>query len=99
VGRARELLLTGDTISGETAYAWGLANRLAPSDAVVSVACELLTRIVRHDPEVIAAQKRLHQRWLDLPYEAAVEDSVEALVDAFQAGRPQRLAAARLRRS
>jgi enoyl-CoA hydratase/carnithine racemase len=99
VGRARELLLTGESISGDTALAWGLVNRLAPADEVVSAACELLVRIARHDPEVVAAQKKLHQQWLDLPYETAVEYSVEAVVDAFRAGRPQRLAAVRLHRS
>jgi enoyl-CoA hydratase/carnithine racemase len=98
VGRARELLLTGDTISGQTACEWGFANRLAPADNVVEVACELLSHITRHDPEVIAAQKRLHQDWLDLGYEAAVERSKQALLDAFRAGRPQRLVAQRPRR-
>ncbi|HEY1298016.1 MAG TPA: enoyl-CoA hydratase-related protein [Chloroflexota bacterium] len=99
VGRARELLLTGDSISGETAFAWGFVNRLAAGDHVVAAACELLVRITRHDPEVVAAQKKLHQQWLDLPYETAVEYSVESVVDAFRAGRPQRVAAARLQKS
>ena len=97
VGRARELLLTGDPISGQTAYEWGLANRLAPADQLVAVAVELLGRMTHHDPEAIAAQKRLHQDWLDLGYEEAVEASKQALVDAFRAGRPQRLAAERQR--
>jgi enoyl-CoA hydratase/carnithine racemase len=96
-GRARELLLTGEPISGETAYAWGLANRLAPSDHVVPAAAALLGQVSRHAPEVIAAQKQLHQEWLDLPYEQAVERSVEPLVDAFSSGQAQRLAAQRLR--
>jgi enoyl-CoA hydratase len=95
VGRARELLLTGDTISGQTAYDWGLASRLAPAADVVHAASELLGRITRHAPEAIAAQKRLHQDWLDLAYEAAVEHSKHALVDAFRAGRPQHFAAHR----
>jgi enoyl-CoA hydratase/carnithine racemase len=98
VGRARELLLTGDPITGETAFNWGLANRLAPAAEVVPAACELLLRISRHAPEVVAAQKRLHQEWLELPYQQAVEHSVEALVDAFRTGEPQKVAAARLRR-
>ena len=98
VGRARELLLTGDSISGETAYAWGLANRLAPAADLIGVALDVLGHITRHDPEVIAAQKRLHQEWLDMPYQAAVEASRSALVEAFRAGRPQRLASARLKR-
>jgi enoyl-CoA hydratase len=98
VGRARELLLTGDPISGETAYAWGLANRLAPADGVVEAAVDLIRRTTRHAPEVLAEQKRLHQQWLELPYERAVETSIARLVAAFAHGTPQRIAAARLER-
>jgi enoyl-CoA hydratase/carnithine racemase len=95
VGRARELLLTGDAISGETAFAWGLANRLAPSDRLIEVAREVLHRITRHEPKVIATQKLLHQQWLDLEYEESVERSKRTLVEAFHGGRPQRLALSR----
>jgi enoyl-CoA hydratase len=95
IGRARELLLTGDFISGQTAFEWGLANRLAPAASVVEVAVSLLGRVTRHDPEVIAAQKRLHQEWLEVAYSDAVERSKAALIDAFRAGRPQRLGLAR----
>lgn len=96
-GRAGELLLTGDSISGETAYSWGLATRLAPVEDLVNVAASLLCRVTRHSGSTIAAQRRLHQHWLDLPYAEAVEHSQDALVDAFNSGTPQRLAAARLR--
>ena len=95
--RAYELLLTGEPIDAQTAYAWGLVNRVAPAERLVDTAAELVHRVTRHDPEVIAAQKRLHQAWLDQGYTQAVERSVEPLLDAFRAGRPQRLAAERLR--
>lgn len=95
-GRARELLLTGESIDGQTALAWGLANRLAEPERAIEAAAELVRLAARHDPAVIAAQKKLHDEWLDLPYEAAVERSVEPLLEAFRAGRPQRIAAERL---
>lgn len=98
-GRARELLLTGEPISGELAYDWGLVNRLAPVADLVQVASKLVSLASRHQPEVVAAQKRLHQEWLELPYEQAVERSIEPLVDAFRNGWPQRTAAKRLRKS
>jgi enoyl-CoA hydratase/carnithine racemase len=96
IGRAHEMLLTGDTISGETADRWGLANRLAPESALIESAAALLQRVTRHDREAIAAQKALHEQWLDLTYRESVEHSMESLVDAFRSGRPQRLAAKRL---
>jgi enoyl-CoA hydratase len=98
VGRARELLLTGEPISGETAFTWGLVNRLAAPGDLIDVAADLLRLTTRHLPDVIAAQKRLHQQWLDLPYTQAVERSVDPLVAAIRTGHPQQLAANRLRR-
>jgi enoyl-CoA hydratase/carnithine racemase len=98
VGRARELLLTGESIGGETAYQWGLVNRVAPPGQVIDVAADLVRLAGRHHPEVVAVQKRLHEEWLSLPYECAVESSVDALVDAFRSGRPQQLGTARLRK-
>jgi len=96
-GRAREMLLTGDSISGETAFGWGLASRLAPAEDLIAVAAALLHRVTRHDASAIAAQRKLHQQWLDLAYAKAVDESRQALLDAFHSGTPQRLAAARLR--
>ncbi len=98
VGRARELLLTGEPISGETALSCGLVNRLSSLDELLNTTADLLRLATRHLPEVVAAQKRLHQQWLDLPYTQAVELSAEALVEAFRTGAPQQLAADRLRR-
>jgi enoyl-CoA hydratase len=98
VGRARQLLLTGEPVSGETASSWGLVNRLASLEDLIEAAAGLLRLTTRHLPDVIAAQKRVHQQWLDLPYTEAVDRSVEALVDAFRTGQPQQLAAHRLRR-
>jgi enoyl-CoA hydratase len=97
VGRMRELLLTGEPISGETALQWGLVNRLAAPEDLIGVAANLLHLVTRHHPEVIAAQKQLHQQWLELPYTEAVKRSTHPLVDAFRTGRPQQVASERLR--
>ena len=98
VSRAHELLLVGDPISGQTAFDWGFVNRLAPAELLVPVASKLLGQVTRHDPAVIAAQKALHRDWLNSPYDTAVQRSIESLIEAFRAGRPQRLARERLSR-
>lgn len=97
-GRAHELTLTGEPISGATAYEWGLVNRLAAPERLLDEAAALLGLVTRHDQEVIAAQKRLHQQWLNVPYEEAVASSVAPLIEAFERGRPQDLARRRLDR-
>jgi enoyl-CoA hydratase len=89
-GRARELLLTGDPIDAPTALAWGLVNHI--EDDPVRGAAALVRRITRHDAHAIAAQKRLHQQWLEVPYTQAVNASIESLIEAFERGAPQRTA-------
>ena len=83
-------------MSGDQAYAWSLVNRLAPPDELIATATALLRMITRHDPAVVAAQKRLHWDWLGSTYEQAVADSIEPFVSAFITGTPQRIAAERL---
>jgi enoyl-CoA hydratase/carnithine racemase len=89
VGRAHELILSGDPITGEEAYRWGLVNRLAPAGEVVDATALLLGRVTRHDPATIAAQKGLFAEWLERPLSEAIGAGVEPLVDAFAQGRPQ----------
>jgi enoyl-CoA hydratase/carnithine racemase len=99
VGRAHELLLTGDSISAETAERWGLVHRVVAAERLLDETTQVLRRVTRHAPEAVASQKRLHQRWLEMPYEAAVGDSLGPFLDAFGTGRPQQIATARLART
>lgn len=98
VSRARELILTGDPVSGRRAFDWGFVNALAPPDELVGGAALLVRRVTRHHEATIAAQKRLFRDWLNLPYEEAVEASVEELVEAFARGLPQSESRKRLER-
>ena len=66
-------------------------------DQLLETATELVRLATRHHPDVIAAQKRLHEDWLGAAYAEAVERSVEALVEAFRSGRPRALGATRRR--
>jgi enoyl-CoA hydratase len=47
VSRAKRLLLTGDSITGEQAVEWGLATECAPADQLDEVTEALLERIAR----------------------------------------------------
>jgi enoyl-CoA hydratase/carnithine racemase len=82
LGRARELLLTGDRVDARRALEWGLVNVLVPDAAALAD----------------AAQKALIEEWLNLGLDEAIERSTGALAEAFATGVPQRLCAARLGR-
>ncbi|ASK66228.1 enoyl-CoA hydratase [Brachybacterium avium] len=54
-GRALEMILSGDPISAETAFGWGLVN--AVGEDALAEALALTSRIIRHVPGAVAAAK------------------------------------------
>jgi len=99
LGRARELLLTGDRVDSRRALEWGLVNVLVPRPGdLFAAAAALLGRIAGNDPAAIAQQKELVEQWLNLPLDEAIARSTGALGRAFATGVPQRLCAERLNR-
>jgi enoyl-CoA hydratase/carnithine racemase len=57
--RAFEWLVAGRVLSGEEAYRYGLANRLAPPGQALSEAQELAHTIAGYDPQAVHAIKRM----------------------------------------
>jgi enoyl-CoA hydratase len=98
LGRAKELLLTGDPIDAATALAWGLVNRVVEADQLLEAALALVYRVAAHPPSAVRAQKELVEDWLNEPLEEAIENSIPFLVEAFREGVPQRLAREMLER-
>ena len=50
INRAKELSLTGNFLDAETAYAWGLVNRLVPAEQLLTTAEQLAQDIVSTEP-------------------------------------------------
>lgn len=60
VRRSKELLLTGDAISAETAKEWGLVNRVTEEgESLEEAVAELGTRMAEHHPLALKRQKYL----------------------------------------
>jgi enoyl-CoA hydratase/carnithine racemase len=97
LGRAREVLLTGDRVEARRAFDWGLVNVLVPEPgALVEAAAALVARVSVNHPGAVALQKVLIEEWLNLGLDEAIERSTVALGRAFATGVPQRLCAERL---
>ncbi|MEP7104459.1 MAG: enoyl-CoA hydratase-related protein [Chloroflexota bacterium] len=92
LGRAKELLLTGDPIDGATALAWGLVNRVVEPEQLLEAALGLVARVAGHHPAAVRAQKELIEDWLNEPLDESIENSIAFLVEAFRDGVPQRSA-------
>ena len=62
---AMELVLTGDSITGEQAHEFGLANRVVEPGRALEGALELAATIAANGPLALAASKEILRRSLD----------------------------------
>jgi enoyl-CoA hydratase len=75
IGRARatEMILSGEPIGAETALAWGLVNRIAPSAAETAACAEsLLAPMLARAPLALAAALEAVRRGRQLPLTEAM---------------------------
>jgi enoyl-CoA hydratase len=78
--RAMEVMLTGEPIDAEQAFALGLANRLVAPGQAVATALELARAIVANAPLALAAVKRVVLESPDWPHDSAFARQ-EAIAD------------------
>ena len=69
---ALEMLMTGDTISAEQAFGYGLLNRIVPRGQVLPESLALANRIADNAPLSVRRMKATAWRGLDLPVAAAL---------------------------
>ncbi len=100
--RALEMALTGAPVDGETAFAWGLVNRLVADDAVLEAATGWAAQLAAQPPKAVELIKRgmrrgglrilqdalQYESWLQAAA-AATQDHREGL-QAFLEKRPAR---------
>jgi enoyl-CoA hydratase len=95
-GRARRLLLTGETIGAPEALAWGLVDAVAPPDQLDAAVERIAAAILAGGPHAIRLQKALIRDWEELPTNAAVARGIDAFVEAYATDEPRQMAEARL---
>jgi enoyl-CoA hydratase/carnithine racemase len=89
-GRARWLVMTGETIGAQQALEWKLVEKVVPAaqlDAAVGAALEA---ILAGSDEAIRAQKRLARLWEEAPLEASVRASIDEFARAYESAEPAR---------
>jgi enoyl-CoA hydratase/carnithine racemase len=95
-GRARRLLLTGETISAAEALAWGLVDIVVPHHSLDEALGGLARAVLAGGRSAIRLQKSLILEWEELPTSAAVERGIDCFVSAFDTDEPARMAGAML---
>jgi len=89
-GRARWLVMTGETIGARQALEWGLVEKVVPAEHLDSAVNAALDAVLAASDEAIRAQKRLAKLWEEAPLEASVRASVDEFARAYETPEPAR---------
>jgi enoyl-CoA hydratase/carnithine racemase len=90
-GRARELVLTGDTIDAARALDWRLVEKVVPPDALDGAMEAWLCSILAGGREALRLQKALVRKWEDLPMREAIAAGIDAFAEAWEGEEPRRM--------
>src|SRR6185295_4721533 len=89
-GRARWLVMTGETIGAAEALVWGLIEKLSNSKDLDQTVDRALDAILAGEPEAIRAQKRLCKLWEEAPLYESIEVSIDEFAKSYESGEPRR---------
>jgi enoyl-CoA hydratase/carnithine racemase len=90
-GRAREMLLTGETFTAAEAARWGLVERVVPMNELDNAVEGYLQSIQSAGARAVRLQKQLIRSWEDLPLRDAVQAGIDTFVAAWQSDEPRRM--------
>jgi len=88
-GRAREILLLGETFDAQRALDWRLVERLAGPDVLDASVETWLESLLACSPGAVRAQKALIRKWEDLPLTAAISAGIDSFAAAFETPEPR----------
>ena len=90
-GRARWLVMTGETIDAAQALAWGLVERVAPMHELDAAVDRALDALLAAGDAALRAQKRLCKLWEEAPLDDCVRLSIVEFAAAYAGDEPQRM--------
>jgi enoyl-CoA hydratase/carnithine racemase len=93
-GRTKLLVYTGETIDAETAFSWGLVERVVAPDQLDGALEEWVAAIVESGPRAIRLQKELIREWEAMPVGEAIQAGIRMMGRAYESDEPRRMVAA-----
>ncbi|NQW24454.1 MAG: enoyl-CoA hydratase/isomerase family protein [SAR202 cluster bacterium] len=88
LGRARRLLLTGETVTASEALAMGMVDRVVPVDSLMNVAHETANQFLGMSRDVLASQKEIVAKWLELGEEESAAYTIKEFARIFTTPHP-----------
>src|SRR6185295_6872571 len=93
-GRARWLVMTGETIDAQAALVWGLIEGISKAKELDTDRNSVLDAILAGEPEAMRAQKRLCKLWEEAPLAESIRASIDEFAKSYETGEPNRRVAA-----
>lgn len=93
-GRAREILLLGETFSAADALDWRLVEAVVPAAGLDAAVERWLDALLSAEPLAVRAQKALIRRWEDLPMQGAIAAGIDAFEAVWSTSAPRETMAA-----
>jgi len=84
LGRAKELAMTGQSISAEEAFRMGLVNRVCPTDTLSSETMRLAQLLASRPTEALFATKRLSREVIEMTTDMAIERMFDRISERLQ---------------
>src|SRR5262249_44843462 len=97
-GKSRELMLTGNQISAETAFEWGLVESVVPAADLDAGVDEWTDGILESGSRAVRLQKTLIRDWEKLSLDEAIERGIDIFSEAYKTDEPKILMSRFLRR-
>ena len=83
--QAMEMLLTGETIDASEAKAFGLINRIVPSEYLLQITTKYAEMIASKSPLTIKVGKQAFYEQADMPLEQAYDHTIKVMVENMMA--------------
>lgn len=98
-GRARWLVMTGETIDAREALSWGLVEKVFPKTELDAQTNHTLDALLAATDAALRAQKRLCKLWEEAPLAESIRASIDEFARAYAIDEPrERIAAFRAAR-
>jgi enoyl-CoA hydratase len=89
MGRAKEMIFTGDFIDALQAEGIGLFNKVVPLAQLAGATRDMADRILAHSPVAVRMQKDVINKWMETDLMTAIDYSINSLASCFTTDEPR----------
>jgi enoyl-CoA hydratase len=89
LGRAAEMVYTGERIDAQEAWRIGLINQVVLHSQLKEATRRLAEKVLRNGPTATVLQKKLVAQWMELNLSDAVEAGIRAFREGYKSGEPK----------